>query len=70
MPAEHLDENGNLRQGYFCSRCGEAVGMYGHSGQANRCKVNIQLVVKLQRMNSAGSVEEYLIRKLRGDYDT
>jgi hypothetical protein len=66
MPMEHLRENGELSQGYFCSQCGQPCGMYGHD---NGCKSDKALVKKLTRINEAGSMKVYIMNKLKGKYD-
>jgi len=48
MPTEHYRPNGDLSQGYYCGRCGQPAGMYGHSG---KCTPNHALVAQLRRAN-------------------
>ena len=63
MPAEHLNERGELSQGYFCVYCGQGCGMYGHRDRA--CKPNPKLVEKLNAINEAGSIEAYTFNLLK-----
>jgi len=63
MPAEHLRENGGLSQGYYCGVCGQVVSMYGHS--KSQCMPNRGLVKKLDEINEAGSLEQYVFNKLK-----
>ena len=63
MSMEHLNEHGQLCQGYFCAYCGEGCGMYGHRNIA--CKPNPKLVEKLTGINEAGSLEQYVFNKLK-----
>lgn len=65
MPAEYLNENGQLCQGYCCATCGKGSGMYGHKD----CEPNPDLVQKIGRINRAGSIEQYLINVLKGEYE-
>ena len=67
MPMEHLNEHGELCQGYFCVRCGGGCGMYGHRDKS--CTPNRVLVKKLNAINEAGSIEAYTFNKLQGKYD-
>ena len=46
---EHWRPTG-LSAGYFCMRCGDAVGMYGHPDQ--KCQPNPELVDELCRLNT------------------
>lgn len=64
MPAEHLNEKGELCQGYYCSYCGGSCGMYGHRDRA--CKPNPELIKKLNGINEAGSLEAYTFNLLKG----
>ncbi len=66
MPMEHLNEHGELSQGYYCSKCGLGCGMYGHQ---NNCEANIELAKKVREINDAGSIEQYIFNKLKGEYD-
>ena len=68
MPTEHLREDGKLAQGYFCYICGQPCSMGGHK-EGDGCEPNILLVRKLHDINLAGSMEQYLINKLKGEYD-
>lgn len=63
MAMEHLNEHGQLSQGYFCSRCGKGTGMYGHMKQD--CEPNPALVKKLREINAAGSYKQYIFNKLK-----
>jgi len=64
MPAEHMNEHGQLEQGYFCSKCGGSCGMYGHM---DKCEANPEKVRKLAEINTYATFEEYIIGKLKGD---
>lgn len=68
MPMEHLNERGELCQGYYCGKCGGATGMYGHS-KWETCVAQPEKVKKMNNMNKAGSPEAYMINKLKGMYD-
>lgn len=49
---EHYRPNGNLSQGYFCSRCGAAgMNMYGTGHGVGKCESNGELVIALQKAN-------------------
>jgi len=49
VAAEHWRPTG-LSQGYYCSRCGDPVGMYGHMDQ--KCPSNPELVERLNELNT------------------
>ena len=63
MAAEHLNEHGQLCQGYFCVYCGKGCGMYGHRDRA--CKPDPKLVEKIAAINAAGSIEAYTFNLLK-----
>ena len=65
MPMEHLNEKGQLCQGYYCGKCGRSgMGMYGHS-KGDECIAQPEKVKKMNEMNRAGSPEQYVINKLK-----
>jgi len=51
MPAEHYGENGELRQGYYCSTCGESCSLYGHLLSPEKCVLNPDKVALLREAN-------------------
>ena len=67
MPMEHLNERGELCQGYYCPNCGGGCGMYGHLNQD--CIAQPAKVKKMNDINRAGSIEAYTFNKLAGKYD-
>ena len=54
MPAEHLNKDGKLTQGYFCMTCGMSTGMCGHSVNKDDilCASNPELVQRLIEINT------------------
>jgi len=68
MPMEHLNEHGELCQGYYCPRCGGPTSMYGHT-KSDTCEPQPAKVKKMNDMNRAGSQEAYILNKLKGKYD-
>lgn len=68
MPMEHLNEHGQLCQGSYCARCGGPVAMYGHMNRTPVCEANPELVKKLDEINEAGSMEQYVFNKLKEEY--
>lgn len=65
MSMEHLNEKGELCQGYYCGKCGKGgLSMYGHS-KMDVCEPNPEKVKKMNEMNRAGSPEQYVINKLK-----
>ena len=51
MPAEHYGPNGELRQGYFCYRCGKSCNMVGTGHGEGKCEPNPELVNQLIKAN-------------------
>lgn len=52
MAMEHYRPNGNLAQGYYCSRCGASgMSMYGHHFLNPPCEANPTLTKALERAN-------------------
>lgn len=51
MPAEYLNENGGLMQGWFCLRCGKTTNMVGSGHGPGKCEPNPELVEKLRKAN-------------------
>ena len=51
MPAEYRDENGNWRQGYYCSNCGESCNMLATGHHDGKCKSDPEKVKKLHDAN-------------------
>lgn len=59
MPAEYNYIDGTLRQGYFCSRCGQTTNMYGSGHQL--CTSNPKLVEQLTRANPPPGIKPHFV---------
>ena len=63
----HRRPNGDLMEGYFCSRCGEGgVNMLASGHGEGRCDPNPTLVAELRRTNA--EVETPTVARIQEDY--
>ena len=63
----HKRPNGDLMEGYFCSRCGEGgVNMLASGHGVGHCEANPTLIAELRRANA--EVETPMVARIQEDF--